>query len=84
MKFQQWLNRQQDREDAIGRLATALADIDAKKYPYSRRRKPDEHRKWATIVTRLGSQVHVRSFNRAWSEFLKAKARSEKQEGVTS
>lgn len=85
MKFQEWLNKQKDRQDAIGRLAQALHDVDAKQYPYSRRRRPDEHRKWASIVTRFGSQAHVRSFNKAWQEFLKAKKRAaKKQESVTS
>lgn len=82
MKFQQWLDKQKDRQDQIGGLARALDDVDAKKYPYSRRRKADEHRKWASIVTRFGSQAHVRSFNKAWQEFLKAKKRAEKQESV--
>lgn len=80
MKFQQWLDKQRDRDDQIGRLARALADVDVKKYPYSRRRRPDEHRKWASIITRFGSQRHVRSFNKAWQEFLKAKEKDERKE----
>lgn len=82
MKFQQWLDKQKDRQDQIGRLARALADIDVKKYPYSRRRRPDEHRKWASIITRFGSPMDVRSFNKAWQEFLKAKDKAEQKEGV--
>jgi hypothetical protein len=82
MKFQQWLRKQQDRQDQIGRLARALADVDIKQYPYSRRRRPDEHRKWASIITRFGSQMHVRSFNKAWQEFLKAKDKAEQKDSV--
>jgi hypothetical protein len=33
MKFQQWLRKQQDRQDQIGRLAKALAEVDVKNYP---------------------------------------------------
>ena len=82
MNFQQWLRKQQDRQDQIGRLAKALADVDVKNYPYSRRGRPDEHRRWARIVTHFGSQAHVRSFNRAWQEFLKAKNRAEQKERI--
>ena len=84
MKFKQWLDKQKDRQDGIGRLARALADIDGKKYPTSRRRRPDEHRKWASIVTRFGTPAHVQSFNKAWREFNQAKARAEQQESVLS
>ena len=80
MKFQQWLNKQKDRQDQIGGLARALDEIDTQKYPYSQRRKADEHHKWASIVTRFGSQAQVRSFNKAWQEFLQAKKRAEKKE----
>jgi hypothetical protein len=76
MKFKQWLDKQRDRQDGIGRLARALADIDTKKYPYSRRRRPDEHRKWASIVTRF-TPAHVQSFNKAWREFNQAKAKQQ-------
>ena len=77
MQFQQWLMSQKGREDNIGRLARDLDDVDTIKYPVSRRRKADEHRQWASIVTRFGSPMHVRSFNKAWKEFLQAKKRSE-------
>ncbi len=77
MQFQQWLNQQKDRQDQVGGLARALDEVDAMKYPYSQRRKADEHRKWASIVTRFGSPAHVRSFNLAWQEFLQARQRTE-------
>ncbi|MCA9970931.1 MAG: hypothetical protein KC425_11985 [Anaerolineales bacterium] len=72
MNFQTWLNLQKDREDRIGRLARKFADIDLSKHIYSRRRKQDEHLKWATILTRYGNQSHIRSFNQAWEEFQAA------------
>ena len=84
MQFQQWLTNQKEREDQIGRLARDMDEIDAKKYPASQRRKADEHRQWASIVTRFGSPAHVRSFNQAWQEFLQAKQRAEQQENRLS
>jgi hypothetical protein len=82
MKFQQWLRNQQDRPDQIGRLAQVLADVDVKKHSYSRGGHSDEHRKWARIVTHFGSQSYVRSFNKAWQEFLQAKNRAEQKESM--
>ena len=76
MRFREWLKQQRDRKDRIGRFARALGDRDVKRY--SRRRKPDEHRKWANIVVRYGTRAHRQAFNDAWREFQKAKARLEK------
>lgn len=79
MEFKEWLNEQKERKDRIGKLARAFADREVKYY--SRRRKRDEHRKWADIITRHGTHTHVVSFNRAWREYKKAKKVAEaKQE----
>lgn len=76
VSFRDWLQKQKERQDNIGKLARALADKELKFR--SRRRKPDEHRKWASTVTWYGTMAHVRAFNKAWREYLKAKANAEK------
>jgi hypothetical protein len=71
LTFKEWLSDQKKRKDQIGSLARAMAKID---YSYVRsRRKPDEHKKWANIVTRHGKPEHVLIFNRAWREYQAAK-----------
>lgn len=79
MTFQSWLNKQTDRDDRIGRLARKFGDIDLSKHIYSRRRKHDEHLKWATILTRYGNQSHIRSFNQAWDEFQQSQEQASEQ-----
>ncbi|MCA9874673.1 MAG: hypothetical protein H6659_18105 [Ardenticatenaceae bacterium] len=79
MKFKEWLLKQKERKDSVGTLARALADVDPRKFGRdSRRRKPDEHRRWARIVTRYGTMAHVQAFNQAWREFSKTQASREK------
>ncbi len=69
MTFQSWLFNQKRRQDLVGKLARAFATVDL---GYVKpRRKPDEHKKWADIVTRLGEQEHVLAFNQAWREYVK-------------
>ena len=68
MDFQEWLNQQTEREDAIGKLAQAMTVIDLR-HLQSRSSRSDEHKKWANIVTLYGEIEHVRAFNTAWSEY---------------
>lgn len=75
MTFQNWLARQKERQDAVGRLARKWADIDLNKRIFSKRRKKDEHMKWATILTRHGSPNQIDSFNAAWQEFTETQER---------
>ncbi len=70
--FQQWLFNQKQRKDQIGKLARTMAIVDYKTIR-SRRKKLDEHRKWAGIITRHGKPEHVVAFNQAWREYQKAK-----------
>jgi hypothetical protein len=71
LTFKRWLFNQKERKDQIGKLALAMEKVD---YSYIKpRRKPDEHKKWAKIVTRHGRPEHVPAFNRAWREYLTAK-----------
>lgn len=75
MKFKNWLINQKERQDNVGKLARALGDVDPSKFGRdNRRRKPDEHRRWARIVTRYGTMTHIQAFNKAWLEFTQAKA----------
>lgn len=76
MTFQVWLSKQKERQDHIGRLAREWADFDLNKHIYAKRRRKDEHMKWATVLTRYGSQRHVQSFNQAWQEFTQANVSS--------
>ena len=71
LTFKNWLFNQKEREDQIGKLARAMATIDYS--PVQRRRKPDEHKKWADIVTRHDQPEYVLFFNRAWQEYQTAK-----------
>ncbi len=74
MTFQTWLSRQKERQDNVGRLARKWADIDLNKRIFARRRKKDEHMRWATILTRHGNTTYIQTFNSAWEEFMQAKA----------
>jgi hypothetical protein len=71
LKFEEWLNNQQYRNDLIGDLARlpSLQNADLK----SSRRKSDEHKNWADIVISIADPEHVAVFNEAWQEFLLAK-----------
>lgn len=71
LTFKEWLFNQKERPDKVGKLARAMAEVD---FSYVRsRRKPDEHKRWANIVTRHGKPEHVLTFNRAWEEYQAAK-----------
>ena len=71
LTFRQWLFEQDERKDPIGRLARAMAQVDISSI--KPRRKPDEHKRWAGIITRHGRPEHVPAFNEAWQEFQWAK-----------
>ncbi|MCB9446696.1 MAG: hypothetical protein H6669_20885 [Ardenticatenaceae bacterium] len=71
MTFRSWLLQQQSRADRVGKLARALSTVDYSHTPA--RRKDDEHKKWADIITRQGKPEHIQAFNRAWNEYLAAK-----------
>jgi uncharacterized protein YozE (UPF0346 family) len=67
LTFQQWLFNQKKRQDRIGKLARAMEQVD---FSYMRpKRKSDEHKMWADIITRHGEPEHVLAFNRAWNEY---------------
>jgi hypothetical protein len=67
LTFKRWLFNQKDRQDEIGKLARAMLKVD---FSYVRsKRKRDEHKQWAGIVTRHGKQEHIFAFNRAWNEY---------------
>lgn len=71
LTFKEWLLNQKGRKDRIGKLARAMAEID---FSYVQpRRKPDEHKRWANIITRHGKPEHVPTFNQAWQEYQAAK-----------
>jgi hypothetical protein len=71
MKFAEWLNAQQLRQDPIGDLARAPGmNNDHTVVP---RRKPDEHKLWADIVIKSARPSQIAVFNAAWQEFLLAK-----------
>jgi hypothetical protein len=75
MKFAEWLNDQQSRQDPIGELARTpgmWSGGDA-----TSRRKPDEHKVWADIVIRSARPGHIAVFNTAWQEFLQARKATE-------
>ena len=69
--FEEWLISQQNREDDIGHLARALAQLDIQQK--SSKRKPDEHKYWVDAVTRISEPGHIHAFNYAWQEYLQAK-----------
>ncbi len=67
LTFRRWLSTQEQRPDPIGGLARAMAELDYDKLPL--KRKPDEHKRWADIVTRHGEPKHILAFNQAWREY---------------
>ena len=71
LRFEDWLNNQQNREDLIGDLARVLLAQDPERI-YSRR-KADEHKIWADIVIKIIEPGDIVVFNAAWQEFLLAK-----------
>jgi predicted metal-dependent TIM-barrel fold hydrolase len=71
LRFEEWLTNQQSREDLVGSLARE-PDMQHIEHKPSRR-KPDEHKNWADIVTRLDEPGRIVVFNEAWQEFLLAK-----------
>lgn len=67
LTFKRWLFNQKDRQDEIGKFARAMLKVD---FSFSRsKRRWDEHKQWAGIVTRQGKQEHISAFNRAWNEY---------------
>ncbi len=77
MTFENWIARQAQRSDQVGELARALASIDPSNYRPPRR-KFDEHKKWADLITRHGTWEQVRAFNRAWKEFTRIQEKAVK------
>lgn len=71
LKFEEWLNAQQGRQDLIGELARVLGKQTGAESVS--RRKPDEHKSWADIVIKTARPDHVAVFNEAWQEFLLAR-----------
>ena len=71
LTFEEWLTNQQYREDLVGNLARdpKMQNVEHK----SSRRKPDEHKSFADIVTRTDEPGRITVFNEAWQEFLLAK-----------
>jgi len=67
LTFRSWLFKQTERQDQIGKLARAMAKLDASQVQLQQKR--DEHKKWANIVTRHGKPEHVLAFNQAWREY---------------
>jgi uncharacterized protein YozE (UPF0346 family) len=67
LTFKHWLFNQKDRKDDIGKFARAMLKVDFS-FVQSKRRW-DEHKQWAGIVTRQDKQEHVFAFNRAWREY---------------
>ena len=71
LTFTSWLFNQLERKDQIGNLSRFLEKLD---HGYERlRRKPDEHKKWADIITRHGEPEHILAFNLAWHEYQVAR-----------
>ena len=73
--FEEWLTDQQSREDNIGFLAQVLLEQEIK--PTSSKRKPDEHRHWADIVSKIEGPGYIYFFNFAWQEYIEAKKTAE-------
>lgn len=71
LKFADWLDAQQGRQDLIGDLARVLGIQGGAET--ASRRKLDEHKNWADIVIKTATPDHVAVFNEAWQEFLLAK-----------
>ena len=69
--FQSWLSRQDHRQDDVGKLARFLADRGDNYTPG--RRRTDEHKKWADIISWQGKPEYMVSFNQAWREYEASK-----------
>lgn len=71
LKFEEWLNDQQERQDLIGDLAhvVSMQDLEHR----TSRRRYDEHQKWADIIVGITEPRFIAVFNDAWQEFLLAK-----------
>ena len=71
LRFQEWLNAQQERNDEIGDLARTpdLQNVAQK----ATRQRSDEHQNWADIVIDTAQPGYVAVFNDAWREFSLAK-----------
>ena len=68
MDFKAWMTKQTEREDNIGRLARFIIDKEIKYR--SGRRKPNEHRKWASTITYHAKDMTlIHAFNQAWQEY---------------
>lgn len=72
LKFEEWLSKQQNRQDGIGDFARVLSN--AKVPTKTSRQKWDEHKGWADVVSRIPEAGHIPAFNLAWREFILAKA----------
>ena len=71
LRFDEWLNDQQNRDDLIGDLARVPGMQNANHKPSSRRF--DEHKSWVDIIIGIAEPGQVYAFNEAWQEFLLAK-----------
>jgi hypothetical protein len=69
--FQRWLANQTKRQDAVGRLARVMQEVDIAYRP--QRRKPAEHKDWVDLVIEQGEPEYVLAFNLAWAEYQAAK-----------
>ena len=73
LRFEEWLDDQQDREDFIGDFARVLLIHDTFHKGPARKAKVDEHRSWADVVIRMVRPQYIDAFNEAWQEFLLAR-----------
>jgi hypothetical protein len=75
LRFEEWLNDQQYRDDLIGNLARVpgIQAID----PSVSNRRFDEHKGWVDTIIRLEEPGFIFVFNDAWQEFLLAKKAAE-------
>jgi hypothetical protein len=71
LTFEEWLTHQQKREDDIGFLARFLVSYEVQ--PKASNRKPDEHKYWVDIVTKIEGPGYIYNFNIAWQEYLHAR-----------
>jgi hypothetical protein len=71
LKFEEWLNNQQSRQDQIGDLARLPGMQEVEQT--SARRGYDEHKNWVDIVLRIPDPRQIPVFNDAWQEFQLAK-----------
>ena len=79
MEFYNWLVKQQERQDKVGRFARLLSDVDVSRLTQKQtgRRKKDDHMRWADIVIRRENPNLIYLFNAAWQEFKQAKRKAE-------